>query len=128
MTYDPSQVGSLDEETVIDTMAQRMYSIAEEHGFHEGDIVGAVPADFGRYIANLHGEVSELWEAYRKGHLHDKCDKPGCNLTCAEEELADIGIRLMDTSVQLGVSLGRAMQAKAAYNKTRSYRHGGKKA
>ena len=116
------------DDEVIDRIAEEMYRIADDHGFHTRDAVGEVPSDFGRFVANLHGETSELWEAYRKGHLHDKCDKPGCDLTCAEEELADIVIRAMDTAVQLGISLGRAVLDKAEYNKTRSYQHGGKKA
>lgn len=47
--------------------------------------------------ANLHGEVSELWEAYRKGTLFEKCPKEGLELTSAEEEMADLAIRTLDT-------------------------------
>jgi NTP pyrophosphatase (non-canonical NTP hydrolase) len=75
---------------------------------------------------NLVGEVAELWEAYRNGQLDSPCDKK-CELSCVEEELADIQIRLMDTAEQLGVNLGRAIARKAAYNRTRPYRHGGKR-
>lgn len=83
--------------------------------------------------SNLHGEVSELWEAYRSGKLNEPCDKAhkmkelGIEpLTCIEEELADIVIRAMDTAQEYGVDLGRAIVAKDAYNQTRPHRHGGK--
>lgn len=80
------------------------------------------------FVANEHSEVSELWEAYRAGKLHEPCDKPGLGLTCAEEELADIVIRAMDTSRALGVDLGLAVVAKHRYNLSRPHLHGGKKA
>lgn len=86
-------------------------------------------------VANVHGEVSELWEAFRKGELNEPCDKSGkmielnlVPLTCAEEELADIVIRVMDTSEALGINLGRAIMVKHRYNSTRAFRHGNKKA
>jgi NTP pyrophosphatase (non-canonical NTP hydrolase) len=79
----------------------------------------------GTFIANLHGEVSELWDASMAGRLNTQCDKP-VSLTCAEEELADIVIRVMDTAKSLGVNLGRAIQIKSEYNRTRPFMHGKK--
>ena len=63
---------------------------AEDHGFHAPGTNNEPPS----WVANLHGEVSEFWEAYRRGTLKNPCDKKGLDLTCAEEELADIIIRL----------------------------------
>lgn len=97
------------------------FDAAKRRGFHSG------PANIGNYIANLHGEVSELWEAYRKGQLHEPCDKKTePQLSCAAEELADIVIRCADTAKELGVDLGEAVIAKMDYNETRPHRHGGK--
>lgn len=86
-------------------------------------------------MTNLHGEVSELWEAFRAGKLRVECDKAdkmrevGVDaLTCAEEEIADIFIRLLDTSRALGIDVGRAVLAKHRFNTTRPHLHGGKKA
>ena len=120
---------------VFREVAQEMYKISKEHGFHDGEtpILHGNPDindltlkhRIGTWIANLHGEVSELWEAYRNRKLFLKCDK-ACDLTCAEEELADIMIRCMDTAVALGVDLGKAINAKAEYNKHRPMHHGGK--
>lgn len=87
------------------------------------------------FTANLHGEVSEWWDAFRAGTLNKPCEKAEKMkelglppLTCSEEELADIFIRLLDTAHAAGVNLPRAAAAKHAYNTTRPRKHGGKKA
>lgn len=107
----------------LNKLATHVYRVAASKGFHDDEVEG----DLGRYCANLHGEVSELWEAYRKNKLRAPCDKD-LSLTCAEEELADIIIRACDTAASLGIDLGRAVHLKDAYNQKRSFRHGGKKA
>lgn len=118
--------GGAAECNVIDRLAARMYRGAADHGFHEGEAIGpdAITTErMGLFCANLHGEVSELWEACRKGVLHNECDK-GISLTNAEEELADIVIRAMDTAHALGISLGGAVAKKSKYNEGRPYKHG----
>jgi NTP pyrophosphatase (non-canonical NTP hydrolase) len=87
------------------------------------------------FCSNLHSEVSELWEAFRDGKLNAACNKAEKMtalglppMTCAEEELADIVIRCLDTADALGVDLMRAIVAKHVFNTTRSFQHGGKKA
>jgi NTP pyrophosphatase (non-canonical NTP hydrolase) len=119
----------ISDDSVINEVAQEMYRIAFEHGFHvDSPIPGGGEAPtvdrVGKFVANLHGEVSELWEATRKGKLNVPCDKPGCELTCAEEELADLAIRTMDCAVVLGVDLGAAIRKKAEYNQGRPFMHG----
>jgi NTP pyrophosphatase (non-canonical NTP hydrolase) len=114
----------------LNTLAEHVYSVSSSKGFHDDDIEDVL-LDEGyeaRYVANLHGEVSELWEAYRNGTFHTKCDKVGLELTCAEEELADILIRTLDTARALKIDIGHAVREKDAYNQGRSFRHGGKKA
>jgi NTP pyrophosphatase (non-canonical NTP hydrolase) len=112
----------------IQQAANAAHALAHEKGWHkEGLGEHRVPA----LIANLHGEVSELWEAYRNGTLNKPCDKASKMvepLTCAEEELADIVIRAFDTAGVLGIDIARAICVKHAFNEKRPYRHGGKKA
>lgn len=111
---------------------------AIEKGFYDGvNLASEEPSKelVASLVANIHGEVSELWESFRKGTLNEPCDKAEAMsemallpLTCAEEELADIVIRALDSAGALGINLGEAIIAKHNYNTTRSHRHGGKKA
>jgi hypothetical protein len=75
---------------------------------------------------NFHAEISELWESYRKDQLDNPCDK-GIGLTCEEEELSDIIIRVLDWCAYKGIDIDKAITYKIHYNKTREYKHGGKK-
>ncbi len=88
-----------------------------------------------RALMNLHSEISELWESYRKNQLYELCDKANgmedlklMPLVNVEEELADIVIRVLDTSKRLGINIEKAVEIKHQYNKSRPYRHGNKKA
>lgn len=101
-------------------LSEDICKINEEHGWHT-----PLPS-VANLVANLHSEVSELWEAYRKNELHAPSAHKGLELTCAEEELADIVIRAIDTAHLLGVDISFAVEMKVAYNRTRPYRHGGK--
>jgi NTP pyrophosphatase (non-canonical NTP hydrolase) len=90
-------------------------------------------------LALSHSEVSEALEDYRKGSsLSDwyLCDPiVGCTHTPQHlkpegfpSELADVIIRVADLCGHLGIDLDEAVKRKMAYNATREYRHGGKKA
>lgn len=103
--------------------AQKVWECAESHGFHNEGVNNSPPS----WCANLHGEVSEFWEAYRKNKLDQPCDKD-VDLTCAEEELADIIIRTLDVAMQMNINIEHAVRVKHEYNMQRSYLHGGKKA
>lgn len=112
----------------LEQLSTDIYNIAAEHGFHD-----ETEPDMARYLANLHGEVSELWEAYRTSKLNVLCDKAEkmqalglVPLTCAEEEIADILIRTIDTAKTLGIDIEKAIYNKNEYNRSRPYKHGGK--
>lgn len=71
--------------------------------------------------------MSEFFEAHRNHALNKPCDKKTePQITNAQEELADIVIRVCDLAQELGIDLGEAVVAKMAYNKTRPHKHGGK--
>lgn len=110
----------------LNKYSKYIYKIAKKKGFHTKDI-------FGNFIANLHGECSELWEVYREDQLSDLCDKSkkmkklGIKpLTCLEEELADIIIRTLDIAYVFDVDIEKAIKSKMKYNENRGYRHGNK--
>ncbi len=72
-------------------------------------------------IALIHSEVSELLEALRDGNLPSKHTPQHSS---AEEESADIIIRVLDLAGANGWSIGEALRDKMEYNKTRPYKHG----
>lgn len=110
----------------LNELSKAAYDNAKAKGFHDKD--GDIVSDYARWAVNLHGEVSELWGAARKGELNTPCDKAmdilELGLTCEEEELADIIIRVLDTAGARGVNIGRAVMLKMSYNATRPHMHG----
>ena len=116
--------------SLLNDLRDHLWRVAASKGFHDED---QEASGIARYIANLHGEVSELWEAFRHGALNKPCDKADemvaagiPALTCAEEEIADILIRVLDTAKALSIDVAFAVANKDAFNQTRSHRHGGK--
>lgn len=113
--------------------AERAHANAKSKGFHDDDGIRSERENVAVYLLNINGEVSEAWEAFRNGKLREPCDKAprmraigARELTCIEEELADIVIRVFDTAEALGVDIEHAVRAKMTYNETRPHKHGGK--
>lgn len=109
----------------LNDLSELVYKNAVNKGFHEKDALRDEVDNYSTWTTNIHGEVSELWEAARTGCLTKPCDKD-CDLTCEEEELADIVIRALDTARARGIDIGRAVLTKHEYNTTRPHKHGGK--
>ena len=95
----------------ITELANEIHATAKAHGWWEGN------RSFGDLVALMHSELSEALEAYREGR-HD---------AAIAVEFADVIIRVLDASVGLGYPIEKILIEKMEYNKTRPYRHGGKK-
>jgi len=104
--------------------SQEVHRLAKEKGWH--DDRQSEDAYVERMCNNFHDEVCELHEAWRNNELHEQCGKP-IDLTCLEEELADIVIRVFDSAARLGVDIERAIEIKHSHNLIRPKRHGGKR-
>lgn len=61
-------------------------------------------------------EVAEAAEAVRNNDIEN-----------FKEELADIAMRLISLPCGMGIDLGEAITKKMEYNRTRPYKHGGKR-
>ncbi|MHA1287792.1 MAG: hypothetical protein ACTSPB_10360 [Candidatus Thorarchaeota archaeon] len=103
----------------LNEMAKEVHEIAVEKGWWDE------PRTFAELVALMHCELSEALEAFRDG-------KPGATIIKGKPEgyiveLVDCMIRILDTLGHEGVDVDRIYQLKVKYNKTRSYRHGGKR-
>lgn len=98
------------------------HGLAIEKGWHDG-----TPRNIGEALALVHSEISEALEAYRVGDMDVRVSDTGKPEGFAIE-LADAVIRIADLCGLLGIRLGDAVRIKHQYNRTRPWRHGGKKA
>ena len=102
----------------------RFYELAKRKGWWDGVInrEKVIPEK----LALIHSEVSEALEDFRdsKMEIVISGEKP----TGFPIELADVIIRVYDLAGALGIDLDEAVEIKHNYNKTRPFRHGGKRA
>lgn len=112
----------------LNEIADAAHGNAIEKGFH--NLEEPIEVFMANQCNNLHGEVSELWDAWRAGEQFSDCDKTlkmkelGLRiLSKTEEELADVIIRALDISRRLEIDIEQAVIAKHEYNKTRPYKH-----
>jgi NTP pyrophosphatase (non-canonical NTP hydrolase) len=105
--------------TQFNTLQEDVYQTAVKNGFHEGEVNDE------RCLLLMVGELSEATEALRRPVMEQ--DKHIPEFTELEAELADVVLRAMNYARARGLRLAEAMEAKATYNKSRPFKHGGKK-
>lgn len=115
-------------ETLLDDLTAEIRETNIRNGWYEGE------RTFGDDIALLHSEASEALDAFREHGFADATDfnQYGDTIRVPKpegvgSELADVFIRLLDTCDRRGVDLLAETRRKMAYNRTRGYRHGGKR-
>ncbi|WP_309382036.1 hypothetical protein [Cerasicoccus frondis] len=105
------------------SLSMDAYKTAYNNGFYEHNGTHPSDGDIGIWIMNIVSELAEAWQGHRDNmkdtHLPDR--------DALEVELADVILRTMSTAEALGFKLESAILEKHAYNKTRPYRHGGKR-
>ncbi len=101
----------------FDQLQERIHLDAIVKGWWEED------RNDGEMIALMHSELSEALEALREGNPAST----KIEASLVEEELADVVIRIMDYCERNNYNLADAIVKKVVFNKTRSYKHGGKK-
>jgi NTP pyrophosphatase (non-canonical NTP hydrolase) len=127
----------------LNAMRDEAHDCSKSKGWWDADM----PFNVSEKLALIHSEVSEALEDYRVTGLSEKLAEhiyeqrlptlPTTKEFVGENgklnkpigfasELADIIIRVGDLAGKLGIDLGRAVEEKHAFNRTRSHRHGGK--
>lgn len=118
--------------TSLKTMQKEILEANQANGWFDEE------RTVGDDIALLHSEVSEMFEAYREQGLEDvtAIREPGSWEDQTQgppkpegfgSECADVLIRLLDTCERRGIDLQAEYERKIAYNRTRGYKHGGKR-
>lgn len=105
----------------ISALQVEIHETAKEKGWWDE------PRSVGDCIALMHSELSEALEEVRKHRLTGMYEGENGKPEGLAIELADCIIRILDFAEHANLDMQAAIALKMAYNKTRPYRHGGKK-
>ena len=109
----------------IRELVERAYTTAKAKGWWEN------PSEVGTLFMLMTSELAEALEEWRNGHepaqTYYNPEKP-TKPEGIPSELADVVIRIADFCGHHGIDLEAAIAEKMAYNDTRAFRHGGKRA
>lgn len=106
----------------INELAKKTHQDAVDMGWYDD---GKTKSDL-EALMMVVSELSEAVEEIRKDRPAEY-EGPGGKPEGWAVEIADAVIRLLDYSAYKGVDLERVIINKLEFNKTRGYRHGGKK-
>lgn len=106
----------------LNELAHEIHIIAQQHGWWEPPI-----REFGTLIMLCTCELAEAMEEYRDNRGMNEVYHIGDKPEGVPIELADAIIRILDLCSHYGINIEQAVREKIEYNKTREYKHGGKK-
>lgn len=107
---------------MLNELSKEIHKNAVEHGWWDEE------RGFPEIVALCHSELSEALEEYRNGRMPDEVyHGNGGKPEGIPIELADVIIRIFDYCGYAGIDIDTAVTHKHEYNKSRPYRHGGKR-
>lgn len=109
--------------TPMNEVAGAIHEWAVSNGFYDPGMV----RDLDGMLANVHSEVSEALEEWRNGRAPTEIYYNGAKPEGIPIELADVIIRVLDICAHHEIDIDHAVALKMAYNRTRTYRNGGKR-
>jgi NTP pyrophosphatase (non-canonical NTP hydrolase) len=107
----------------LNEFAKSTHQNSRDKGFWDGQDPQD-PMVASQKICLMHAELSEMLEAIRKDP-HAACEKVP-EITCEEEEAADLFLRLLDYCVARRIDLAYVAEKKHQFNVGRPHMHGKK--